>query len=432
MNDIYITLTGNVAAEPRQYSFDEGVKVTSLRVLTTHRYFDRKTGQWVDGEKVCFAVRCWRALGENVAASVRAGQPVVVSGKLRIREFGAEGDRRFMPEIEASAVGHDLRWGTGAFTKPERAGGGSVSKEMRDRLDEETRDWAMGPRAQRSLTRSGSREEPNPFHTTDAGADRMRPATADDGLPPTFLPNDGSALAPEPFDGTASTLNPATAPASAPGADTPHLSAPGADTPHFSVSGADMSHASASGSGPARPLGPGGDPARPLGPGDDTTRVPASAGGTVRSLTQEEGTGRSGEEAARELRSADGDVGVRAPSPASASASASAENAVRALDPDDNTNQTVGPNDQATPAPTSDGEMRRALSPNAEATRALHSEGSPVRKRGPKGAAVRAAGAEGGTARNLGSDAGGKGRDAGGRKSGRDGKQLTMPEKAAA
>lgn len=147
MNDIYVTLTGNVAAEPRQYSFDDGTKVTSVRVLTSHRYFDRKTGQWTDGERVCFTVRCWRALGENVASSVRAGQPVVVSGKLRIREFGTEGDRRFVPEIEASAVGHDLRWGTGSFTKPERGGVVSISKEMRDRLDEETRDWAMGARA---------------------------------------------------------------------------------------------------------------------------------------------------------------------------------------------------------------------------------------------------------------------------------------------
>src|SRR5690606_208585 len=143
MNDIYVTLTGNVAAEPRQHTFDDGSKVTSLRVLTAHRYFDRKSGQWADGEKVCFAVRCWRTLGDNVAQSVRVGQPVVVSGKLRIREFGPEGERRFMPEIEASAVGHDLRWGTGTFVKPERTGAGQVSKEIRDRLAEETRDWAM-------------------------------------------------------------------------------------------------------------------------------------------------------------------------------------------------------------------------------------------------------------------------------------------------
>ncbi|WP_336210064.1 single-stranded DNA-binding protein [Nonomuraea sp. LPB2021202275-12-8] len=145
MNDIYITLTGNVAAEPRQHTFDDGAKVTSLRVLTSHRYFDKKTGQWVDGERVCFAVRCWRALADNVAHSVRVGQPVVVSGKLRIREFGPEGDRRFMPEVEASAVGHDLRWGTGTFAKPERGGAAAaVSREMRERLDEETQDWAMG------------------------------------------------------------------------------------------------------------------------------------------------------------------------------------------------------------------------------------------------------------------------------------------------
>ncbi|WP_188192245.1 single-stranded DNA-binding protein [Nonomuraea sp. SYSU D8015] len=178
MNDIYITLTGNVAAEPRQYTFEDGLRVTSLKVLTSHRYFDKKTGQWTDGERVCFTVRCWRALGENVATSVRAGQPVVVSGKLRIREFGPEGDRRFMPEIEASAVGHDLRWGTGVFTKPERGGGAtSMSREMRERLDEETQDWAMASRAARPLARLDSAEG----HTVRVlGSDTVRTLGAED------------------------------------------------------------------------------------------------------------------------------------------------------------------------------------------------------------------------------------------------------------
>ena len=183
MNDIYITLTGNVAAEPRQYSFDDGARVTSLRVLTTHRYFDKKTGQWADGERVCFAVRCWRALGDNVAKSVQVGQPVVVSGKLRIREFGPEGDRRFMPEVEASSVGHDLRWGTGVFAKPERAGGTvSVSKEMRDRLDEETQDWALAakPTSDRlTATRSDARAEARTDARSDARAEARTDARLD-------------------------------------------------------------------------------------------------------------------------------------------------------------------------------------------------------------------------------------------------------------
>lgn len=140
MNDIYVTLTGNVAAEPRQYTFDDGVKVTSLRVLTNHRYFDKKTGQWTDGERVAFAVRCWRELGDNVAQSIRVGHPVVVQGKLRIREFEGEEGRRFMAEVEAISVGHNLRWGTGSFAKPER---GVASRERRDLLDEDTQDWAM-------------------------------------------------------------------------------------------------------------------------------------------------------------------------------------------------------------------------------------------------------------------------------------------------
>ncbi|MDR8412108.1 single-stranded DNA-binding protein [Nonomuraea sp. 3-1Str] len=189
MNDIYITLTGNVAAEPRQYTFEDGAKVTSLRVLTSHRYFDRKTGQWTDGERVCFAVRCWRSLGDNVAQSIKIGQPVVVSGKLRIREFGPEGDRRFMPEIEASAVGHDLRWGTGAFVKPERGGGAAtVSKEMRDRLDAETQDWAMGMSAGMSAgmgTSTGTGMGTSAGTGMSGRTDHARPSLPE---PPAFTP----------------------------------------------------------------------------------------------------------------------------------------------------------------------------------------------------------------------------------------------------
>ncbi|GAA4104156.1 single-stranded DNA-binding protein [Nonomuraea soli] len=144
MNDIYITLHGNVAAEPRQHVFDDGSRVTSLRLAVTPRQFDRRNQTWTDGETVYFAIRCWRTLADNVAQSVKVGHPLMVSGKLRIREFGPEGERRFMPEIEASSIGHDLRYGLGAFSKPERVGtGSSLSREAREQLDHDTQDWAM-------------------------------------------------------------------------------------------------------------------------------------------------------------------------------------------------------------------------------------------------------------------------------------------------
>ncbi|MET9342047.1 single-stranded DNA-binding protein [Nonomuraea sp. NPDC003804] len=201
MNDIYITLTGNVAAPPRQHAFADGARVTSLRVATRHRFFDRKTQEWSDGDTVFFAVRCWRTLGDNVAQSFQVGHPVVVCGKLRIREFGPEGDRRFMPEIEASSIGHDLRWGVGAFSKPERSGGiGTLSRETRESLDESTQDWAMsGSATARALhgrpAASRDAEETSARHVEETSARQAEQTARDDVAGWPFAPAAGPGAA---------------------------------------------------------------------------------------------------------------------------------------------------------------------------------------------------------------------------------------------
>lgn len=145
MNDIYVTLVGNVAAEPRQHTLADGSRVTSLRVATTSRYFDKKLQEWRDGDKAFFAVRCWRGLGDNVAQSVRLGQPVLIHGRLRIREFEREGERRFIAEVEATSVGHDLRWGVSNFSRPPRGGATPAALDAEDRhsLDAAIEDWAF-------------------------------------------------------------------------------------------------------------------------------------------------------------------------------------------------------------------------------------------------------------------------------------------------
>ncbi|MEV5497267.1 single-stranded DNA-binding protein [Nonomuraea fuscirosea] len=318
MNDIYITLTGNVAAEPRQYSFDEGTKVTSLKVLTSHRYFDRKTGQWTDGDKVCFTVRCWRALGDNVAASVRSGHPVVVSGRLRIREFGTDGDRRFMPEIEASSVGHDLRWGTGVFTKPERGGNALVSREMRERLDEETRDWAMGTRPQRPLGRPGFRddnEQPSTYATDRHPASHSSPADSNTRPP---LPN---------------------------GSNTRPLAADGGD-PRTLFSDADGVRPPVSDGRDVRTLGPDGG-ARPLAAGAGDMRTLVQDGGGVHTLLPHDETRRTPApfDATAEGSSSN-NMATRTQSPA--------EGAVHPLDPDDGAAHLPGWADGTTHRPAAD------------------------------------------------------------------------------
>ncbi|MEV7967151.1 single-stranded DNA-binding protein [Sphaerisporangium sp. NPDC088356] len=147
MNDIYITLNGNVAADPRQYHFDDGTRVTSLRLASTRRVFDKASQSWHDGETTFYAVRCYRVLAENVAQSIKIGQPIVVHGKLRIRSYERDGERRFLAEVEATSVGHDLRRGVSRFEKAQRRASTPAFDDVaRERLASSTRDWELvGP-----------------------------------------------------------------------------------------------------------------------------------------------------------------------------------------------------------------------------------------------------------------------------------------------
>ncbi|WP_380844088.1 single-stranded DNA-binding protein [Sphaerisporangium dianthi] len=120
MNDTYITLVGNVTADPRQYDCNDGSRVTSLRLASTRRVFDRSSQTWHDGETTFYAVRCYRSLADNVARSIKLGQPIVVHGRLRIRSYDRDGERRFTAEVEATSVGHDLRRGVSTFQRPQR------------------------------------------------------------------------------------------------------------------------------------------------------------------------------------------------------------------------------------------------------------------------------------------------------------------------
>lgn len=127
MHEIFTSLTGNVAGEPRRSASGNPNVRTVLRVISRPRFMDRTSGQWRDGPASSVTVVCWRALAENVAASVGKGDPVVVTGRLRTGTYtGPDGQLRHTVEIHASSVGHDLTLGRSRFTRSSRAptGGG--------------------------------------------------------------------------------------------------------------------------------------------------------------------------------------------------------------------------------------------------------------------------------------------------------------------
>lgn len=118
MHDAQVNLSGYVATEPRFRKVAGDTSSTKLRVAYTSRRRDRETGEWTDGPTSFVNIQCWRTLADNVAMSVRKGEPVLVMGRLQVRRFeDAEGTPRTAVEIEATSVGHDLTRGVAKFAR---------------------------------------------------------------------------------------------------------------------------------------------------------------------------------------------------------------------------------------------------------------------------------------------------------------------------
>jgi single-strand DNA-binding protein len=126
VNDAQITVVGNVAAEPRYIVTRNGTPLLSLRLASTPRRFDRETGLWRDGDTMFMTVTCWRSLAANGQEALAKGDPVVVTGRLRLREYDKDGERRLSAEIEATTVGHDLSRGVARFDRVRRSTGATA------------------------------------------------------------------------------------------------------------------------------------------------------------------------------------------------------------------------------------------------------------------------------------------------------------------
>jgi single-strand DNA-binding protein len=114
-NDVTVTLAGFMGTNPKLFTSPTGNDFTSFRIASTTRYLDRTRGEWVDGRTIWFTVKAWRAMASNVAASLRKGDPVVVTGRLAVDEWTSPEGPRTNLVIEASALGPDLTRGRAQF-----------------------------------------------------------------------------------------------------------------------------------------------------------------------------------------------------------------------------------------------------------------------------------------------------------------------------
>ena len=120
--ETYVTVLGWVGSDLQFKEVGGQTPRVSFRVGSTPRQYDRTLGTYVDKTTTWFSVECWRALAQNVFESVRIGQPIVITGRLRTNGWvdEASGETRSRVVLEAFSIGHDLSRGTASFTRSTR------------------------------------------------------------------------------------------------------------------------------------------------------------------------------------------------------------------------------------------------------------------------------------------------------------------------
>ncbi|NUL49086.1 single-stranded DNA-binding protein [Cellulosimicrobium funkei] len=113
----HITVRGFVATDPTIRNAQAGFPVGNFRLAATDRRFDREQNSWVDGNTNWFTVNLFRNLAQNVFTSLQKGQPVVVTGRLKVRPWETDERSGTAVEIEADTIGHDLSLGTATFQR---------------------------------------------------------------------------------------------------------------------------------------------------------------------------------------------------------------------------------------------------------------------------------------------------------------------------
>ena len=134
----HIVLVGRLVADPELRQTQDGTPVTSFRIAV-----NRPKGRSGQEQTDFFGVSVWRQRAEAAAKYLQKGRPVLVSGRLQIREYtDREGNKRTAVEVSADDFQFmDSRpvdnGGGGARPAPASAQGGSDLPEYEFHSEDE-------------------------------------------------------------------------------------------------------------------------------------------------------------------------------------------------------------------------------------------------------------------------------------------------------
>jgi single-strand DNA-binding protein len=122
--DTPITVVGNLVADPELRFTASGQPVATFRIASTPRVMDRATNEWKDGDSLFLSCNVWRQAAENVAESLQRGMRVIVTGRLKQRQYETkEGEKRTVYEVEVDDVGPSLRNASAKVARANRTSG---------------------------------------------------------------------------------------------------------------------------------------------------------------------------------------------------------------------------------------------------------------------------------------------------------------------
>ena len=129
MSDI-ISVTGLIATTPRFITTSDGTPIISFRMATSQRRYDKSAGKWVDASTNWYTVTGFRQLANNCSISLNTGDRIIVSGRLRVKDWTTDERSGTTIEIEAEVIGHDLFWSTAVATRVGTAHPAEVEPEL--------------------------------------------------------------------------------------------------------------------------------------------------------------------------------------------------------------------------------------------------------------------------------------------------------------
>lgn len=98
-----------VVKEPEIRFSDKGTAWAKIRCSAKDRKRDA-TGNWTDGEPLYINIIVGHG-AEHLVESVSPGDSILVTGKLKMREYEVEGQKRQEYQIAADNVAVSVRWG---------------------------------------------------------------------------------------------------------------------------------------------------------------------------------------------------------------------------------------------------------------------------------------------------------------------------------